>query len=117
MEKNYGEERCCWSVRKESSEAFIKEKKDLHEMGDLASDRESAIKLILRDVPLLRAAQPDHPLVRYIGELRPEGFTLTDDPVLQREFYEIYLREQRTPVAVMLGRYYVDIHKALEEYK
>lgn len=86
-------------------------------MGDLASDRESAIELILRDVPLLRAAQPENPLLKYIGELRPEGFTLTDDPVLQREFYETYLRKQGTPVAVMLGRYYVDISKALEKCK
>lgn len=100
---------------------FIKKKKYLNEIGDLASDRESAIELILRNVPLLRAAQPDHPLLRYIGELRPEGFTLADDPVLQREFYGKYARNGRgekvdqVPVAVLLGHYYVDLHKAVEE--
>ena len=83
-------------------------------MGNLADDRESAIELILRDVPKLRELQPEHPLLKYIGEVRAEGFTLTDNPTLQREFYGKYMRGERTPVGVILGAYYVDLHTALE---
>ena len=84
-------------------------------MGDLASDRIAAIELIIDEYHRLCTHSPDHELLKYITSVNENGFEFSPDQERKEKFLDIYAPDERTPVAVMLTRYFVALRNAADE--
>lgn len=87
-------------------------------MGDLASDREAAIELIIRGYRRLQAHNPQHELLQYITNVTNDGF----DPVphmynafLDRFETEEDKKSDHIVVARVLTSYFVALRNASDE--
>jgi len=85
-------------------------------MPDLASERESAAELVIGARRRLSVLDPDNKLLRYMDGLSVDGsFRYAADKAIRNEFIENYTPDERTPVAVILTRYYVDLLTTIDQ--
>lgn len=87
-------------------------------MGDLASDHDAAIELIIGEYRRLQAHNPEHQLLQYITNVTRQGFENV------RDKYEEFLDRFETPedkkldhvkVAKVLTSYFVALRNASDE--
>ena len=83
-------------------------------MGDLASEREAAIELIIEGYFKLKKYNPDHDLLKYITKMSKSSFEFSEDEKLRESFLDKYAPNDKISVAVMLARYFVDLKKEIE---
>ena len=85
-------------------------------MGDLASDRESAIRLIIEEYRKLQKHNENHELLKYLSKIEDDGIAYSNDEKILDEFLNKYAPiKENTPTAVMLARYFVDLRKAVDK--
>ncbi len=85
-------------------------------MGDLASDHDSAISLIIDEYRRLEKNNKNHELLKYLSKVENEGIAYSNDEKTLDEFLDKYApKEENTPTAVMLTRYFVDLRKAVDK--
>ena len=85
-------------------------------MGDLASDHDSAIRLIINEYRRLEKHNKNHKLLTYLSKVHDEGIAYSNDEKVVDEFLDKYAPiNENTPAAVMLTRYYIDLGKAVDE--
>jgi hypothetical protein len=84
-------------------------------MGDLASDRYAAIELIIEEYSRLKEHDPNHKLLQYLSEVNDNGFVYSRDKKVRREFVDKYAPDDKTPVAVMFTKYFVDLRDAVDK--
>ena len=84
-------------------------------MGDLASDRESAVSLIIDEYRRLQKHDSNHKLLQPIYNVTDSGFKYSKDEKILDEFLDKYAPNNSTSVAVMLARYFVDLRKAVDK--
>jgi hypothetical protein len=77
-------------------------------MGDLASDHDAAIELIISEYQRLQSHDPKHELLQYITDVNNEGFTQVGDK------YEEFLDRFETPEDKKLD--YIKRAKVLASY-
>jgi len=87
-------------------------------MGDLASDHDAAIELIIDYSRRLKSREPNHELLQYISDVTEDGFEFVE------EKYSEFLDRFETPedkkkenikVAKVLASYFVALRDAVEE--
>ncbi len=80
-------------------------------MGDLGTDYDSGIELIMRAHEELRAKNPNHELLRFVTT-RPEGIFYS------REHYDEMLRrfapDENTPALKMMINYFLALEEAID---
>src|SRR3989344_5530766 len=85
-------------------------------MGDLASDHESAIRLIIDEYRRLEKHDKTHKLLTYLSKVQDDGIAYSKDEKVLDEFLDKYAPiKEHTPTAVMLTRYFIDLGKAVDE--
>jgi len=83
-------------------------------MGDLASDHDSAIELIIGEYRRLYSHNPNHELLKYICDVSDDSFRYSPDKKIRQKFVDAYAPDERTPVAVMLAKYFVALRDAVD---
>jgi len=84
-------------------------------MGDLASDREAAISLIIDEYHKLQTHNPKHELLRYITDVTQDSFRYSADQPTRQAFVDKYAPTDKIPFAVMLTAYLVDLTRAVDQ--
>lgn len=85
-------------------------------MGDLASDHESAISLIIDEYRRLKKHNENHELIKYLSKVEDGGFNYSNNEKILNEFLDKYSpRSENTPTAVMFTRYYTDLRNAVDK--
>ncbi len=87
-------------------------------MGDLGSDTDAAISIILEEHPKLKRHDPQHALLRFICDITNDGFKLTKEPESRNAFCTTYgYPDMRAPLGIMLSRYAADLIGAVDGYE
>ncbi len=85
-------------------------------MTDLASDHDSAIRLIIDEYRRLQKHNKNHELLKYLSKVENEGIAYSRDEKILNEFLDKYApKSENTPTAVMLTRYFVALRNAVDK--
>jgi len=84
-------------------------------MGDLASDHESAISLIIDEYRRLEKHDNTHKLLKYIFDITNEGFKYSKDKKIRNEFFDKYNPTEDNSTAGMLADYWIDLRNAVDK--
>ena len=85
-------------------------------MGDLASDHDAAISLIIDEYRRLQKHDSNHKLLKYLSKVENDGIAYAKDEKIIDEFLDKYApKEENTPTAVMLARYFIDLRETVDK--
>ncbi len=83
-------------------------------MGDLASDHDAAIELIVEEYKRLESHGKNHELLKYLEGVSDEEIKYSNDNKIREEFIDKYAKRKDTPYAVMLTNYFIDLRNAVD---
>jgi len=84
-------------------------------MSDLASDHDAAIELVIGEYRRLQKHNPEHPLLKYLSEVSDDGIRYSPATKVRQEFINKFAPDKRTPTAVMLASYYIELRETVDK--
>lgn len=85
-------------------------------MIQLSRESNEAIAQISEAYQKLLVLEPEHPLLKFLDEVRPGSFKYSLDEQIWQEFLQAYSPTGRPSEEVRLSNYYAHLQQALERY-
>ena len=83
-------------------------------MADLASEHDAAIELMRDEYRRLQKHEPNHDMLKFIGELKDDEFRYSSDEKIMNEFLDKYAPGDTT-ATVALANYYVALRNTVDK--